>query len=155
MLFGERDFDVFEAQLSDALGARHVGAVNRMLHSGLPLGARFAIHAGQGLDREAIADIEAELAAVGDTLPEQRPGVIVCTVQYAGWLHEDGRHSDTLSKAEARAALKSDWWQGPYAWVLRDPQPAPDPIGGRVYSGLQGLWRLESGLEPRVRAART
>jgi hypothetical protein len=114
----------------------------------LPLGDRFAFHAGQGIDREACEELQAEH---GKKFPEQVAGIITCTVIYAGWVHEDGSHSETLTKAEAKAALRSDWFQGPYGWVLRDVQAPPRALAGRVFSGLQGLWVLRTDA-PRARA---
>jgi hypothetical protein len=106
---------------------------------GFELGARVAIHAGRAYTADApelAKRFRVKLPASVDH------GVITCTVVIAGWVHESGDHSDTLTPAQARATAKSRWFMGPYGWVLRDVQPPPPAIADQLYSGRQGFWLL-------------
>lgn len=101
------------------------------------IGERIAVHASAALDRQAhLAYINIADRAAPSDLPR---GVVIGSVEVAGWVGEDGSCSDPA----LRGSLRSRWFVGPYGWVLQNPQTASVLIECR---GMLGLWRLPQGV---------
>ena len=113
------------------------------------LGERIAIHAGKKVDPQAVHTLwnlgEEGLLPAGwqgrlaRSITARYRGVILGTVEVAGWVHEDG------SSSSPGLASGSRWMVGPYGWVLADPEPlaAPEPA-----VGSQGIWFAPPSLFP-------
>jgi len=101
------------------------------------IGQRLAIHAGT---KAGSPDLQKRLRDTCDV--HDWPRGIVGTVQLAGvvWTHR-GRavFRGALDMQVAEAALESEWYGGPFGWVLRDPCPLDAPIPCK---GALGLWRV-------------
>jgi hypothetical protein len=92
------------------------------------LGTRIAIHAGNNPGDEP--------AKRGKPWPK---ACILATVTLAGSVADDGKYIGNLTQAQAQAALDSEWYGGPFGWVLTDLIVLPRPI---PCSGALGLWFL-------------
>ncbi len=103
---------------------------------------RIALHAGQTFQKDAVDDI---LRLTGLTvLPASATdnGLIgVVTIQGVA-----------ASEAECERFLagQSDWFSGPYAWLLKDVLAFPEPI---LCKGAQGLWEIPHWAQKQVDAA--
>ena len=124
------------------------------------IGHRLAIHAGQQIDGAGIVRLMSILrgnklayahdaqALCGD------PGEIVGTVSVLGWVFGDPgarglmKWSSSFTDREARDYLNSNWFSGPYGWVLRDFQLLRNPIPCR---GYQKLWNVPGEIEEAIR----
>lgn len=108
-------------------------------------GERFAIHAGE-LSRLHDDDLYWAMQRRGldwDVLRSKvRPGHLLCTAQLADVVTDPAR----LTPEQLR------WWSGPYAWLLTDVRPLPQPVPcARVWAG-DGLWEVPSESEAQVGA---
>ena len=113
---------------------------NRTWRPWCPIGTYLAIHAGQRVDREAVADLQGVGVKVPLTLPTS---AIVAVARLVGTCDDTGVPGDQLM-----------WWAGPVGWVL-DRVVAVEPL---PCAGRQGLWELPAALlaplRERWRAAR-
>jgi hypothetical protein len=99
----------------------------------LPVGARFAIHAGMSFAKEGAKWIEENFEICYN--PESVPyGAILGTVVYQGYITE----SD------------NPWFFGPYGWILSDIQPLEEPI--RIKGKLR-LWVVPPEIEHMINQA--
>lgn len=106
---------------------------NRTWKPWCPIGTYLAIHAGQKVDRGAVADLQ----GVGVKVPLALPtSAIVAVARLVGTCDEAGVPGDQLM-----------WWAGPVGWVL-DKVVAVEPVPCK---GKQGLWRLEPPVLEQVR----
>ncbi len=98
------------------------------------IGKRIAIHEGRSLDREGLAEFEEAHGKV-----DFEHGLVVCTAVVRGWVDDESNHSESLSAREARSARNSEWYGGPFGWVLSSVQR---PRARVTVKGMLGLWLL-------------
>ena len=123
------------------------------------IGSRIAIHSGLKFSESAAGAIDGiagpadEVGAWAPTRDAEWPGGrIVCTVRVEGWVERPDEHGPLLDWAglprdEAVKAVRSPWFVGPIAWVLRDVIVLRDSVPCR---GAQGLWNLPADVLERV-----
>lgn len=131
----------------------------------LPIGTRFAIHAGAKLDRNAAIALLRDID-LADPLPEMPKGVLMGTVELAAIVRvteertpllgtgmvQTSRSAELIGdQALAKAALDSRWAnpEATILWVLRNPRVLPTPIPCK---GALGLWRVPPEHVPALEA---
>lgn len=116
------------------------------------IGTRIALHAGETYDYEGAEFIKRVLGVT--TIPHAEPGMIVGTVLVAGWIAKGTKAnvkfaSEVIASApELLDLAPSEWFFGPYGWVMREPIALPKQVRAR---GMQGLWLLPDHVEAEVR----
>lgn len=122
------------------------------------IGERIAIHAGLKLD---VAPEELfifrggesiQLPAAYPDLPPARElvyGAVIATARIDGWVEEVPHRVATpatevltrwgVSAECALEAIRSEWWIGPFGWVLSEVLPISPPSPCK---GALGLWEL-------------
>jgi hypothetical protein len=121
------------------------------------IGQRLAIHAGKVVSDDGLDEIAFRFRTINDTqdahLREFRdPSLlalgIVGTVVVRGWLVWGRNAWDYIGEVGhvqpgyedwAQAQADTEWFTGPYGWLLDEPRPLKTPIACR---GAQGLWRV-------------
>lgn len=116
----------------------------------LPIGGRFAIHAGMKVsarDREHLTlEMLGEEAVIAKDWIDLPKGVLLGTAELAGFV-EVGlpleRHAGAFTGDHdaCAKALGSKWraWDSPFAWAVRNPRLLATPIPCK---GALGLWRV-------------
>ena len=122
------------------------------------IGQRLAIHAGKKIDNAGIARLMGILR--GDKLAYAHDaqtlcgeaGVIVGVVMVGGWVkaaYQGGlvAQSSNFGERVAYDYLNSNWFDGPYGWVLENPIALRNPIPCK---GQQRLWNVPEILEAEI-----
>jgi hypothetical protein len=108
---------------------------NRGYKCSLPLNSYVAIHNGKKWDKDGAAFLDQVNPSGLFENPVDDPndqGLITCVARYRGTVEE----SD------------SEWFFGPYGWILDDVVPI-DNI--KIARGQQGLWNLDDEILSQVR----
>lgn len=125
------------------------------------LGHDLAIHAGQKIDTQAVADIVHGYDPEGRDLETSYyrealargviPGStgVVAVVRVVGFIDATRRAALAVVKnvGTDRDHTRSWWWEGPVGWVLDRVRVLPEPVPCR---GAQGLWVVPTVVEVRV-----
>jgi hypothetical protein len=99
---------------------------------------RIVLHAGQTFDKGAVDDV-LELTRPEDECDLVR--VLPASATDTGLIGVATIQGVAVSEAEAERFMpgQSEWWSGPYAWLLKDVRVFSAPIPCK---GKQGLWDL-------------
>lgn len=102
------------------------------------IGKRIYIHAGAKLDRDGWH----MLTGKGHVLPKQfDQRSVVCSVEVAGWVSDNGRSAGGLTAREVREVLDGEWYvRGAIGWVLRDVRAVEPRMPAK---GQLGLWAFD------------
>ena len=97
------------------------------------IGQTIALHASKADDPNGYSAIQkVKRIALPAALPR---GAIVATARVVGWLHEDNHFQ--LGETDPDDIDLSEWFFGPFGWILKDVQKLPQPI---PFRGALGLW---------------
>jgi hypothetical protein len=115
------------------------------------LGRQLAIHAGKSVDHEGMARYRDLAGAEARALVSMPTGAVTAVVRVVGALHlETGWTAGDIDPARATRIARSPWACGPWAWLLDEVRPLPEPVGWR---GAQGLWPLPLPVLSQIDAA--
>jgi hypothetical protein len=106
------------------------------------IGQRIAIHEGYGSDLEGLAWLERQ-PGENDFVH----GAVACTAVIAGWVDDEGNHSESLSAKDAARARKSKWYGGPIGWLLGDIRV---PKAQVIIKGQRRVWVLPQSAAKRL-----
>jgi hypothetical protein len=117
------------------------------------IGTRIALHAGKTYDYDGAEFIKRTLGITAIPPPEPRARSSRTTL-IVGWVSKGTKAnvkfaSEVIASApELLELASSEWFFGPYGWVMREPIALPKQVRAR---GMQGLWLLPDHVEAEVR----
>lgn len=107
------------------------------------IGQLMAIHAGEKWHEEHAEQMRDLLGLAVPTKVELVHGAVIAVVTVRGFVHED----DT--QANAKRYQASNFFSGPYGWILSKAKKLNKPVPCK---GRQGLWTLPVGVCAEVEA---
>lgn len=129
------------------------------------IGHWLAIHAGQKVDGHGVGkvmELERPEGRTAHGMDAQKcygeAGAIIGIVGVLGWVRYDVEKiqagkpdgydwSEGIVLQRAQEWFESQWFSGPYGWILVDKHKLPEPIPCK---GRQGLWNVPKPIEDQI-----